>query len=313
MRKEPQKKQNLTRKVCKMNLINIPCSVHFDLSLAQNADPLQPDSPDLLIKQLKATRGLFRSCTNTINADPFLFVHNGKLYLFYEEMGKIYTPGKIMMTSTSDLKDWTEPQNVLSEPYHFSYPFVFEAEGRIWMMPECWQHGGIPLYSASDDTLLHWKFEKLLISGNRLVDSSVCFRNGLYYLHSCSIEKGKYKLLLFTAEHLFGPWREHPCSPIAESRNGGALFERNGKLYRFAQRNNVYYGNGLDLWEIQQMTAEKYEEKSVKEHFIRKGHHYSIADFYGKTITARTHAFLSFMLPEFFRRIFHYVFPAWIK
>lgn len=288
-----------------MNLINIPCSVHFDVTVALNSDPLQPEHPDLILKQIKAQRGFWGSCRNTINADPFLFVHDGKIFLFYEEMGLIYTHGKIRMISSADLEHWSEPVDVLPEPWHLSYPFVFEAEGNIWMIPECYRSGGVRLYSAEDDSLRHWKFERFLLRGERLVDSSVCFRKGVYYMHCCSMENGKNILRLFTAEHPAGPWQEHPCSPVAESRNGGSLFEHEGKLWRFAQRSDIHYGDGLDLFEISQMTPDKYEECLVRDHFLRKGHHYNVVQFQSKTVTARSHAFLSFMVLEFCRRLRH--------
>ena len=65
-----------------------------------------------------------------IVADPFLFEYKGKLHLFYESKG-LYTPGVLMMTSTSDLVHWSKPVVVLKEPFHLSYPWVFEENGKV--------------------------------------------------------------------------------------------------------------------------------------------------------------------------------------
>jgi len=290
-----------------MNILNYPCSIHFDIRLVQRNDPLVRGEGESLLRELKATRGLFAANPVTINADPFLFARNGRLYLFYEEMGKIYTRGKIKMISTSDLKDWTEPQIVLDEPFHLSYPFVFEAEGEVRMIPECWRFGGIRLYRAADETLTRWIFDRELIRGDRLVDSSVFFQDGFYYLHTCSIEQGRSLLRLFTSRTLAGPWREHGSSPVAESRNGGSLYRHDGKLYRFAQRCDSYYGSGLDLYEITELSPDTCREILAQPRFLSGGHHCNILRFQGKTVVAEDRAFFSFMFPEFGRRVCHYL------
>ena len=292
-----------------MNLLDIPCSVHFDIRLLQRENPLIRGEGESLLYELKATRGLFAANPVTINADPFLFARNGRLYLFYEEKGKIYTRGKIKMISSADLENWTEPQIVLEEPLHLSYPFVFEAEGEVWMIPECWRSGGIPLFRSADESLSRWVFVRELIRGERLVDSSIFFEEGFYYLHTCSIERGRSLLRLFTARSLAGPWREHDASPVAESRNGGSLYRHGGRLYRFAQRSGSHYGNGLDLYEITELSPATYREILRQPRFLSGGHHCDILQFREKTIVAEDRAFFCFMFPEFARRIRHYLPP----
>ena len=288
-----------------INPINIPCSVHFDVRLFSCDAPLDPAAGRKLELVLKATRNFFSVDPRTICADPFLFSDGKKLFLFYEEMQKIYTNGKIRMISTADLVNWSAPVTVLESQYHLSYPFVFEAEGAVWMIPECWRSGGVELFRAVDGTLEHWASAGKLVSGEKLVDSSVFFKDGRWYMHTCSFE-GKERLLrLYTADKLTGPWSEHVCSPVAASRNGGAIHAENGRLFRFAQREDVYYGDGLDLFEITELSPQGYREKPVREHFMNHCHHCSIARFDGKTLMACTHAFLSFMPCEFLRRLRH--------
>ncbi|WP_439127045.1 glucosamine inositolphosphorylceramide transferase family protein, partial [Rosenbergiella collisarenosi] len=41
-----------------------------------------------------------------------------------------------------------EKRTVLKEDWHLSYPYVFEAEGEIWMLPEGYKSGRLTLYKA---------------------------------------------------------------------------------------------------------------------------------------------------------------------
>ena len=97
-----------------------------------------------------------------IVADPFLFVKNEKLYLFYESKA-FFSPGVIMMTSTVDLKNWSKPVVVLKESFHLSYPWVFEEEGKIYMIPETGSDKSIRLYEAVNDDLTEFRLVKKLL------------------------------------------------------------------------------------------------------------------------------------------------------
>ena len=83
----------------------------------------------------------------TIVADPFLFVYQDKLFLFYEKK-RNYSPGVICMTCTEDLTHWSNSVVVLEEHFHLSYPYVFEEKGNVYMIPETSAVGDIRLYKA---------------------------------------------------------------------------------------------------------------------------------------------------------------------
>ena len=75
---------------------------------------------------------------------------DNELYLFYE-LQHWDDPGCIAMIKTKDLKVWSKPQMVLKEPFHLSFPFVFEDQGVIYMIPESQEDDSIRLYCANDD------------------------------------------------------------------------------------------------------------------------------------------------------------------
>lgn len=104
----------------------------FKIKLYKTTQPLDISKWES-IKELSGIQSLGEP--SSILADPFLFVKDGTLFLFYEDK-KLFHNGVIAMISTKDLVSWTEPVVVLKESCHLSYPWVFEKNGSIYMIPE---------------------------------------------------------------------------------------------------------------------------------------------------------------------------------
>lgn len=66
-------------------------------------------------------------------ADPFLFQgSNDVLYMFYETKNSDTQQGDIGVAESRDRgATWQHLAVVLDEPWHLSYPFVFEHEGEV--------------------------------------------------------------------------------------------------------------------------------------------------------------------------------------
>lgn len=240
-----------------------------------------------------------------IEADPFLFVHGGRLHLFYESKG-LFTPGVIKMTSTADLRNWTEPQVVLREPFHLSYPWVFEEEGRMYMVPETGSQGSVRLYEAADEGLTEFRFARELLrqpEGRTVTmgygDSSIYQKDGKYYLMTMlRYEEPVNVLELYVSDHLEGPYQLHPASPIAASnktgRDAGCWLELGGRLLRFSQDCVQRYGDNVHVSEITRLSPTEYEERLVREKIIptdvpfyrEGGHQFNAVPFKGKWIVA---------------------------
>lgn len=254
----------------------------------------------LQIKNDKHT--LFREPT-IIVADPFLFVHNDVLFLFYEQK-KLYHNGTIMMMRTADLEHWSEPVEVLQETFHLSYPWVFEKDGHIYMIPETCGDKSIRLYEAADTNLTEFRLVKKLNEQDdddldfSFSDSSVVERDGKYYLFTTVIRKGVNQLRLFCSNEFMGEYREHPKSPICVNnkygRNAGHFTEHHGELYRFAQDCEKGYGDNVHILRVKKLSEDDYQEDVVKENILDRnnvfykfgGHQLNIAKFKGRTVIA---------------------------
>ena len=128
------------------------------------------------VLSIKSDTSLFNPDASVILADPFLFVKDDTLYLFYEHLNKWFGKGRICMRYTRDMITWSEEMDVLVEPFHLSFPYVFEDSGKIFMLPETGANHSISLYEAEDETLTRWRLSKKLIEGDDPWYDSVIFK-----------------------------------------------------------------------------------------------------------------------------------------
>lgn len=242
-----------------------------------------------------------------IEADPFLFVFKDRLYLFYEDQTYFNKGGNINMTSTDDLKHWTKPISILNdEGTHFSFPYVFEDNGSVYMIPETGWSGTIRLYKAADDTLTKFYFVRNLFERKKrpegvifdYADNVLYKKDGVYYLFTSLLDDKGYYLQLYTSHSLEGPYELHPATPLQYNkkygRNGGSLIERGNQLFRVAQDCSETYGGDIHLMEITELSPSKYSERIYAEYLMRKdlpfykqgGHQLNFAEFKGYIIVA---------------------------
>lgn len=191
-------------------------------------------------------------------ADPFLFEHNREVYLFVEMFDNTTEKGVIGVSKLVE-NSFTKPTIVLEENFHLSYPFIFEENGEIYMMPETMGDKCIQLYKA-EDFPFKWKKEKLILNTENAVDT-VLLDNWLITSVVTDTVHKKTQLELYNKK----TGEPHKCNPVCKEsqiiRGAGRIFEHNGKLLRPAQNcENGIYGAGLVFYEVQECNAEKYKE-----------------------------------------------------
>ncbi|MBL7406346.1 formyl transferase, partial [Escherichia coli] len=64
---------------------------------------------------------------------------------------------------------------------HLSYPFVFEADGQVWMIPESHASGTIDLYRATDFPR-GWVHEAVLLDGVVAGDATLLQHGGRWWM-----------------------------------------------------------------------------------------------------------------------------------
>jgi hypothetical protein len=188
-------------------------------------------------------------------ADPFPVRTSDGDFIFVEELR--YGTGRGSIAVTKIINNRADrPVTVIEEPYHLSYPFVFEDAGEFWMIPESGASGGIDLYRA-EKFPYRWKREARLLDRVNGYDATLLAADQRLWLFVCEKlwNSSTYDVLsLFSAECLTGPWRPHPDNPLlidaAQSRGGGAIFARNGRILRPVQDCSRVYGGGLSFYSI---------------------------------------------------------------
>ena len=225
-------------------------------------------------------------------ADPFLFPFGDELYLFYESQA-VGENGSIWAYKTTDLENYVPAGEVLREPFHLSYPFVFGHEGSIYMVPESSANDEVALYKFDEfpNTL---RKQRTLLSG-KYFDSSLIKHDDLWFLFTTS-ERGLE--IFFTNDIEDGTLYPHPSNPVTRSpkfsRCGGGPIVFDGQMYRIAQDGSKGYGENIHILKINDLSKTSYDEDLVIENYFQRdqswnrlgGHHLSFADFGGKRIIA---------------------------
>ena len=196
-------------------------------------------------------------------ADPFLVRRDHTWHMFFEVMNAETHFGEIGFATSNDALAWNYQRIILKEPFHLSYPYVFEWQNDCYMIPETICAGAILLYKAVNFPS-RWLCVAKLIDG-QFADPSIFRSNDLWWMFACPTPYQHDTLRLYFASQLTGPWTEHPKSPIirgdkCRARPAGRVLKFNGRLFRFAQDCLPQYGSSVGAFMISQLTRYHYAE-----------------------------------------------------
>ena len=193
-------------------------------------------------------------------ADPFPIVYQGQVTLFVEDY--IHRLGKAIISAVpfGPAGPLGRPEPVLELPYHLSYPFVFERDGEVWMVPESCANGTVDLYRATAFPG-GWVKEATLLSGVVASDATLVEHGGRWWMFATVREgegtirdgAGAFSdaLHLWSAPDFRGPWTPHPHNPvlidIASARPAGRMVKRGDQLLRPVQDCRRSYGAALGI------------------------------------------------------------------
>lgn len=202
----------------------------------------------------------------TLVADPFMCRAGDQWYLFFEVVNHLTRKGEIGVAVSRDTMSWEYRGVVLAEPFHLSYPYVFEWQGEHYMVPEGSRGGAVTLYRAAQFPM-RWTRAGTLLEGRRFADSSI-FRHAEHWwlLTDAGADPKRPALHLYHSRDLFGPWQEHPASPVVRddphiARPGGRVILVDGSFVRFAQDGVPFYGSKVHALRITRLTPTEYAEE----------------------------------------------------
>lgn len=204
----------------------------------------------------------------TFLADPFMIKRDGVWYIFFEIMNWELGRGQIGLARSHDGLRWSYRGVVLTEPFHLSYPYVFEWDHHFYMIPETSQARSVRLYEAISFPN-EWSYLGTLMEGSYFADPCIVrYQNTWWLFVETSSGKRNDTLRLFWANELGAPWTEHPSSPIVcgdsrKARPGGRVIVVGNNLIRYAQNCFRDYGSEVLAFEITELTQTRYSERPL--------------------------------------------------
>ena len=198
-------------------------------------------------------------------ADPFVIEHDGKPWLFFEDLPYSTQKGIIVCAEINADSTLSPSMPVLEKPYHLSYPCIFRDNGQLYMVPESVADESVQLYRCQRFPDV-WEQVKVLLKAPA-VDTTVWIENGLYWFFVTLQEPrgGGLQLWLFYSRSLTGELIRHPQNPISTdirfSRGAGAIFREDGKLVRPSQDCSGSYGRLIVFNEITVLNEREYSER----------------------------------------------------
>jgi hypothetical protein len=203
-------------------------------------------------------------------ADPFVVEHAGRNYVLFEEYDFARRKGVISCLEVNAAGGCSPPRVVLERDYHLSYPFVFEFDGDMYMVPETRDARRVECYRATEFPW-KWEPESVLIDGISAADATLVEYRGRWWLFAMNAAPHRppnCELLLFYAHSPFGPWIPHPGNPVVadvrSARPAGAFFLREGQLFRPAQDCSAAYGCGVQINKVDVLSETEYHETPVE-------------------------------------------------
>jgi hypothetical protein len=201
-------------------------------------------------------------------ADPFVIRRDGQWWMFFEVLNDVSRRGEIGCARSPDGETWSYVGRALREPFHLSYPHVFESDGDVYMIPESHEARAVRLYRAVEFPC-RWVLDAVLVEGI-YCDSTVFQAYGMWWMFAMPNETLRNdELHLLYAERLRGPWRLHPQNPVVRAnattaRPAGRCLVSEGRIIRFAQSCVPLYGSNVSAFEVTALSEAEYAERVLQ-------------------------------------------------
>ena len=177
-------------------------------------------------------------------ADPFLFEYNGEVYIFAELYDYIHCRGSIGYCKWNG-KKFEKWNQIILEPYHLSYPYVFEKNGQVYIIPESGADNSLYLYRAVNFPN-QWEKGKILRENVVYGDTTpFIWKEHNYALTYDVKNKKKYELVLLDLEDSKKDYTLTGIQNINMRRPAGKMIQIEKEHIRPAQKCIDDYGEGL--------------------------------------------------------------------
>lgn len=236
---------------------------HWDIGVVVANDEKVPTSVDFnKVKWLKLRNG------SQYAADSFCFESNNSNYIVFEDYDYKTKKGIISLAKLDESNKPISIKPILEKPFHLAYPFIFNNDKDIYMIPETAENSTIELYKWNNkDEIFDFQQVLLNVAG---VDTSIVNYHGYWWLF-CGLknELPNEKLHIYYSNELTGEYKSHLLNPVkvdpAGSRPAGQFIVKNDVLYRPAQHSVNWYGEKIDWFKVNELTPTTFSEEYAGE------------------------------------------------
>mgnify|MGYP006077186209 CR=1 FL=1 len=207
---------------------------------------------------------------NEYLADPFLFTYENKSYLFCESYDFIKKKGVIKSGLINEKGECHNLEIALEELHHLSFPYIFNDNGEIYMIPESAKNESVNLYKCLKFPH-EWTLEKKILSNVKAVDTSILFYENIYWLFTTvvDLQGTSSDLHIYYADNLLGEWMPHKNNPIfsdvSRSRNAGRIAIYKDNILRPSQSCLTRYGEKVVFNKIDILNKDAFKESFYDE------------------------------------------------
>jgi hypothetical protein len=204
-------------------------------------------------------------------ADPHIVTMDKNYFIFIEEYIYNQSKGHIAVIKMDKEGNYDYLGKVLEKDYHLSYPFVFEFENNFYMIPETESNKNIELYKCVDFPK-KWEYHGEIMNNVSAVDTTIFNHDNKWWMFTGIKENmgssNSDELFLFHSDSpLSNKWEPHSKNPIIsdvrQARPAGKIFSFKDKLYRPSQNSSKFYGYGVSINQINNISKNEYEETSI--------------------------------------------------
>ncbi len=204
-------------------------------------------------------------------ADPFVLSKKNKNYVFIEELPFKTNKGYISLLELDKSGSLLKSERILEQPYHMSYPFVFEYQNEYYMLPETSQNKTIELYKCVKFPE-KWTFVMTLMDEVNAKDTTLYYYRNKWWMFTAINESSgnseHLELFLFYSDQLFSKqWIPHIQNPIVSdirnARSAGKIFKDGDNIYRPSQDCSERYGKAININQIVELDELSFKEIPV--------------------------------------------------
>lgn len=207
-------------------------------------------------------------------ADPFLIEYKDRQICFYEYFPFKTRKGVINALSIGDSVE--DLGTVLEEKFHLSFPFVFNHEGSIYMLPESHESNDLKLYGLNMENHSEINVYPMntILKNVRCADPLIFYKDKCWWLmvniDSSDTDEFCSELHCFSSIDIFsGNWKPHPLNPLIvnseKARNGGLILDGNNIFRVFQKQGFNMYGRGFGVARILEINSDHYSEQTIYE------------------------------------------------